>query len=167
MIIAINSSTEFDDFSVFLPLSDGRHKLTIFAKDTAGSTSSQTVNFNVSLDVVGKLGAPSAKNGIEITIKSVTPSDFYTRVWVSVRNMENTEKPFKLTPSPVIIDNSGNQYESIKVARSGEIVQTNLYSMAKREGAVFFERLKEGASLKKLVLNVNGDKLEFMLDASK
>ncbi len=162
-LLAINSSTEFDDFSVFQSLFDGRHKLTIFANDTAGNTSFRTVYFNVSLDVVGKLGIPIAKKGIEITVKSVTPSDFYTRVWVSVRNMENTEKPFKLTPSPVIIDNTGNQYESIKVPRSGEIAQTNLYSMAKREGAVYFERLKEGATLKKLVLYVNGDKLEFTI----
>ncbi|MCZ7381201.1 MAG: hypothetical protein O8C64_06490 [Candidatus Methanoperedens sp.] len=165
-LLAINSSTEFDDFSVFQPLSDGRHNLTIFAKNTAGNTSTQTVKFNISLDIFGKLGMPGVKNGLEITVKSVTPGDIYTSVWVSVRNLGNTENPFKLTPSPVIIDNTGNQYESIKVARSGEIAQTNLYSMAKREGAIFFERPKEGASMKKLVLYVNGDKFEYTLDAT-
>jgi hypothetical protein len=163
-LLAINSSTEFDDFSVFLPLSDGGHKLDIFAKDTAGNISSQTVNFNVSLDVVGKLGMPIAKKGIEITLQSVTPSILYTRVGVSARNMEATEKLFKLTPSPILIGNMGNQYENIKVARSGEISQTNLYGMAKRDGAVYFERLKEGDRPKKIVLYVNGDKLEFMLN---
>lgn len=166
-LLAINSGTEFDDFSVFSPLSDGSHKLTIVAKETAGNTSSQTVNFNVSLDVVGQLGIPVVKKGLEITVMSATPTMFFTSILVQVRNMENTEKIFKLAPNPILLANTGNQYDRITKARSNEIIQTNLYAMAKREGFVYFDNLKEGESPEKLVLYINGDKLEFMLNASR
>jgi len=166
-LLAINSSTEFDDFSVFSPLSEGGHKLTIVAKDTAGNTSSQTVYFNVSLDVVGKLRIPVVKKGFEFTVMSVTQTMFFTSVLLQVRNMDNTDKSFKLTPNPILLANTGNQYERISKARSNEIIQTDLYSLAKREGFVYFDRLKEGETPEKLVLYMNGDKLEFMLNASK
>jgi hypothetical protein len=166
-LLVINSSTEFDDFSVFSPLSEGSHKLTIVAKDTAGNASSQTVNFNVSLDVVGKLGIPVVKKGFEITVMSVSTTMSFTGILLQVRNMDNTEKAFKLTPNPILLASTGNQYERITKARSNEIIQNNIYGMAKREGFVYFENLKEGEIPEKLVLYVNGDKLEFMLNASK
>jgi hypothetical protein len=91
----------------------------------------------------------------------------FTGILLQVRNMDNTEKTFKLTPNPILLANTGNQYERITKARSNEIIQNNIYGMAKREGFVYFENLKEGEIPEKLVLYVNGDKLEFMLNASK
>lgn len=166
-----NATVEYDYVNVYKPLLAGPHKVTIFANNTAGNASSKVVYFTVSTapankDMVGKMGVPLVKNGFEITVKSATPQDFQTSVWILAKNTGDTEKPFKLNPSPVIIDSDGNQYEKIKVARSAEIAQTDLYPQAKREGAVFFEKFREGAKPKRLVLYVNEDRFEFMLDAA-
>lgn len=118
-------------------------------------------------EIAGKIGVPLLKNGFEVTVNSVNPQDFHTSIWISVRNMEDTQRPFRLKPSPFIIDNIGNQYENIKVVRSGQIVQNDLYKMARREGAIFFERLKTDTWPEILVLYINGDKTEYMLNASK
>lgn len=99
-------------------------------------------------------------------MKSVIVGDIQTNVWIVAKNIADIQKPFKLNPNPVIIDDDGNQYEKIKVARSAEIAQSDLYPQAKREGAVFFERFKEGTKPKRLVLYVNGDRFEFMLDTN-
>lgn len=112
---------------------------------------------------VGKIGSPLVDNGFEITVERVTPLSLYTSIWISVRNLENKEQQFKIGSGTIVIDSKEQQYESIKVARSGEISQTNLYAKAMREGAIFFERLKEGRTLKKLVLEINGEKTEFIL----
>jgi len=114
--------------------------------------------------IIGKIGVPLINNGFEITVKSVTPANLRTNVWIYVRNIDNDEKPFKLGPGTVMIDNIGQQYENVGVARSAEIAQTNLSSQAMREGAIFFDALKEGRSAKKLTLNINNEKVEFVLD---
>lgn len=112
--------------------------------------------------VIGKIGVPLEKNGFEITIQSVNPSSIQTSVWIVAKNTGNKEKPFKLSPKPVIIDNYGNQYETKTVARSG-IVQSELFPNAKRDGAVFFDRIREGTKAQKLILYVNENKFEFKL----
>ena len=165
----MNTTAEYDHVYVYRPLSDGPHRVSIRANNTAGNIITQTVYFTVNTtlkatNVIGKIGVPLIKNGLEVTVKSVTAGDIQTSAWLSVKNREDMEKPFKLSPAPVILDNRGNQYENLKVARSAEITQTSLYPDATREGAIFFEKFKEGASPKKLFLYVNGDKFEFMLD---
>ncbi len=162
--------TEFDDFSLRLPFSDGIHNITIYANNTAGNASYQTVYFtvNTSADpetgIIGEIGSPLIKNGLEISVKSVTAGDIQTTAWISVKNLEDKIKPFKLSPSPTIIDNNGTQYESVRVSRSSEIMQTDLYPYANREGAVFFMKLKEGTSAKRMVLYANGNRFEFDLN---
>ena len=116
--------------------------------------------------IVGKMNVPIVSNGLEITVKNVNPTNFNTNIWISVRNVEDNEKQFKIGPGTVVTDNMGQQYENIKVPRSHEITQTNLSANAMKEGAVFFERLKEGRILKKLILNVNNEKIEFILNSS-
>lgn len=132
------------------------------------STIKKTPTVNVMVTpkriIVGKLGVPLVSSGFEITVKSVTLTDIRSSVWIIVRNIENGEKPFKIGPGTIIIDNIGQQYENIKVARSAEIAQTNLSAKAMREGAIFFETLKEGRTAKNLTLNINNDKIEFILD---
>lgn len=165
-----NATVEYDYVVVYKPLTAGPHKVTIFANNTAGNASSKAAYFTISAaqadkDIIGKIGVPLAKNGLEITVKSAIPQDVQTSVWILAKNTGDMEKPFKLNPSPVIIDSDGNQYEKIRVARSAEIAQTDLYPQAKREGAVFFEKSKGGAKLKRLVLYINEERFEFMLDA--
>lgn len=128
--------------------------------------SSNITKTNTSQKVIGKIGVPLINKGFEITVKSISPTEIRMTVWVIVKNKDNYEKPFKLGPGTTILDNAGQQYENIKVARSAEIAQTNLSAQAMREGAVFFERLKDGRSPKKLTLNINNDKIEFILDNS-
>ncbi len=164
-----NTNVEFDYVNVYRPLSGGDHKLRIFANNTAGNSSIQTVYFTVNttpkaVATAGKIGVPMIKSGLNITVKNVVLVNQYTNVWISVRNTENTEKQFKLGLGSFILDNMGQQYEMIKVPRSAEIAQTNLYPEAMREGAVFFEKVKEGRSVKKVVLNINGEAFEFRMD---
>ena len=125
--------------------------------------SSNSSNGSSLKNIIGNIGTPLIINGSEITVKSITKTSLYISIWISVKNIGNDEKPFKLGPGTIVIDDMGQQYENIKVARSAEIAQTNLYAQSMREGAVFFERLKEGRNLKKLVLNINGEKIEFIL----
>lgn len=114
--------------------------------------------------IKGIMGVPVVSNSLEITIEHTSPSVLHTDIWVSVKNLDDNEEPFKIGPGTVVIDNMGQQYENIKVAKSAEISQTNLSSNAMREGAIFFERLNDGRSLKKLILNVNNEKIEFTIE---
>jgi len=168
---AVNSNAEYDYIQVYRPIQDGTHKLTIFANNTAGNASTRTVYFTINTtqvkaeeDTIGEIGVPLSNSGLEITVMSVTSGITFTSIWLSVKNTENEEKQFKLGSGTILIDNNGMQYENIKISRSAGIAQTDLYPQSMREGAVFFERLKEGASPKKLVLNVNGKRFEFTLD---
>ncbi|MCX9084684.1 MAG: hypothetical protein OIN87_07815 [Candidatus Methanoperedens sp.] len=111
----------------------------------------------------GKIGVPLAGNGFEITVKSISLSSIHTSVWILVRNTGTTEKPLKLNPKPAIIDDSGNQYENLIVERSG-LNQSNLYPKAKREGAVFFDRFKEGTKAETLILYINEARFDFALN---
>lgn len=133
---------------------------------TATKTAVKTKDSGTKKAIVGKMGVPVVSNGLEITVKSTILTDLRTSVWIMVRNLDDKEKQFKLGSGTVIIDNMGEQYENIKVARSAEITQTNLSAQAMREGAVFFDRFKEGRNPKRLILNVNKEKIEFMLGNS-
>jgi hypothetical protein len=113
--------------------------------------------------VTGDIGVPLVTNSLEITIKRANPSMLYTNIWTSVKNLDGNEKQFRIGSGTVVIDNMGQQYEAIKIARSSEISQANLSAYAMREGAIFFERLIDGRTLKKLILNANNEKIEFTL----
>jgi hypothetical protein len=118
----------------------------------------------ITKNIIGKMGIPLVLNGFEINVTRADSSVMYTRVWIIAKNIEDVEKPFKIGPSTVVIDNIGLQYERVQVTRSAEIVQTNLAARAMREGSIFFEPLKEGRSPKKLILEINGKKAEIMLE---
>jgi hypothetical protein len=168
---AMSANVEYNSVQVYKPLLDGTHSLTIFANNTAGNSSSQTIYFTtnttlIEKNTVGKIGVPVVKGGFEITVKSATPSNQYTSVWLSVKNLENEEQTLKLGPGNIVIDDKGQQYESIKVPKSAELTQTDIYPLAMKEGGVYFDKLSDGnRKLQKLVLYVNGEKLEFKLDA--
>lgn len=126
---------------------------------------SKTDKTNTSQTVVGKIGVPLVSNGFEITIKSISMTELRTTVWMTVKNKDNYEKSFKIGLGTSILDNEGQQYENIRVTRSAEIAQTNLSGGAMREGAVFFDRIKDGRNPKRLILNLNNNKVEFILDS--
>lgn len=113
--------------------------------------------------ITGSVGVPVVSNSLEITIKRANPSMLHTDIWASVKNLDDNEKQFKIGPGTVVIDNMGQQYENIKVARSSEISQANLSAHAMREGAIFFERFPDGRTLKKLIININNEKIEFII----
>jgi hypothetical protein len=117
----------------------------------------------ITRNIIGKMGTPFVINDFKITIKNVALGSIQTSVWIEVTNTADVEKLFKLSPNPVMIDNQGNQVETIILERSG-ISQSNLYPKAMREGAIFFEPLKDGRSPKKLVLEMNGQKAEITLE---
>lgn len=114
--------------------------------------------------ITGKIGVPFMDDGFEITVKSTAQSIIYTSVWITVKNTDNKEKPFKVDFGTVIIDNMREQYENIHMKRSAEIVQTNLAAKAMREGAIFFEPIKESRRPEKLLLNINEQRAEISLE---
>lgn len=113
--------------------------------------------------ITGEIGVPIVSNSLEITVKRVSSSALHIDIWTSIKNTKNEDMKIKIGSGTVVIDNAGQQYENIKVARSAEISQANLSAYAMREGAIFFERLKEGRTLKKLILNINNQKIEFII----
>jgi hypothetical protein len=115
-------------------------------------------------NITGKMNIPLVINGFEITVTNVGSTVVYTNIWIVAKNMDDMEKPFKIGPSTVVIDNMGEQYENIHVQRSSEIIQTNLTAKAMREGSIFFGPLRDGRSAKKLILNINGQKAEIILE---
>jgi hypothetical protein len=119
---------------------------------------------DITKNIIGKIGTPLVLNGFEINVTRVGSSLLYMSIWVIAKNIDNSEKPLKIGPSTVVLDNMGEQYENVHVQRSSELIQTNLTAKAMREGSLFFVPLKEGRSAKKLLLNINGQKAEIMLE---
>lgn len=118
----------------------------------------------ITKNITGKMGTPLVINGFEINVTRVGSSFLYMNVWIIAKNIDNIEKPLKIGPSTVVIDNMGEQYENVHVQRSSELIQTNLTAKAMRSGSIFFVPLKEGRSPKKLLLNINGQKGEIVLE---
>jgi len=143
--------------------SNDSSSIKVTPKITAPETT-PVVTPEITMNIIGKMGTPFAINGFEINVTRVDSSVLYTNVWIIAKNIENVEKPFNIGPSTVVIDNIGLQYERVQVKRSAEIVQTNLAAKAMREGAIFFEPLREDRSPKKLMLNLNGQKAEVNLE---
>lgn len=152
-VISANSSTSSNNSSL----------IKVTPKITAPKIT-PVVTPEITRNIIGKMGTPLVLNGFEINVTRADSSIMYTRVWIIAKNIGDVEKPFIIGPSTVLIDNIGLQYERVQVKRSAEIVQTNLAAKAMREGAIFFEPLKEGRSPKKLILEINGKKAEIMLE---
>lgn len=165
------SQVSFDDIQVYTPLTNMPHKLTIFAKNKGSNTyNSNTVYFTVNItgptveNIRATVGSNITKKGISIRLERVNIFTVYTSIWIHVENNKDQVMPFRLSSTPAIIDNLGTQYEVLKIEKSAEIAQTDLQPKANRDGALFFERIKEGANPKKLILYVNGESFEYFLD---
>ncbi len=139
------------------PEKQGKQNISLIKKNDTEDTNTQ--------NIIGKIGVPvNSKNGFEITVKSISSTELRTTAWIIVRNKDKYKKPFKLGSDTIILDNLGQQYENIDVKRSAEISQTDLAPQAMREGAIFFERLKDGRKPKNLTLNINNEQIDFILD---
>ncbi|CAG1005781.1 MAG: hypothetical protein OIN86_00580 [Candidatus Methanoperedens sp.] len=163
----INKNNTMDKNNTIIPVintnssngvNNSSSKIVITPEITQAATPKITKN------IIGKMGTPFVINGFEINVTKVSSSSFYTNVWITVKNIDNKEKPFTIGPSTVILDNIGFQYEKVHVIRSSEIAQTNLASKALREGSIFFETLKEGRTAKKLILDLKVEKAEILLE---
>jgi hypothetical protein len=165
------SQVYFDDIQAYTPLINGPHKLILSAKNKGNAYSVNTVYFTVNAtspavaeNIRYTVGSTITKGGISVRLERVNILDYTSSIWIYVENNNDFIIPLRLSPAPVIIDNFGTQYENIKIERSAEIAQTELQPNSNRAGAVFFERLKEGAKPKKLILNMNGKSFEYFLD---
>lgn len=164
------SQVYFDDIQVYVPLINGFHKLQISAKNKGGTTTLNNVYFTINItsttveNVRAGIGSTITKGGLSVRLERINILTYYTSIWVRIENNKDQIMPVRLTPVPVIIDNLGTQYENIKVERSAEIAQTELQPKSKRDGAIFFEKIKEGAKPKKLMLYLNGESFEYFLD---
>ncbi len=151
--INVNSSTVTNNSSLIMAT----------PKITAPKTT-PVVTPEITRNILGKMGTPFVINGFEINVTKADSSFLYTNIWIIAKNIEDVEKPFKIGLSTVLIDNIGLQYERVQVKRSAEIVQSNLAAKAMRDGAIFFEPVREGRSPKKLILEINGQKAEVMIE---
>lgn len=142
---------------------DNNSSLINVTPETTEPETTPVVTPEITGNIIGKMSTPVLINGLEINVTRVDSSILYTNVWVIAKNTEGIEKPFKIGPSTVVMDNIGQQYERLKVERAG-ISQTNLAARAMRDGAIFFDPLREGRSPKKLILEINGKKAEIMLE---
>ena len=75
--------------------------------------------------------------------------------------MDNEEKTFNLNPSPLLIDDLGNQYMMLRLDRSNQIKLTPIYPGGIRRGAIFFEPINPDAKHLRLILYLNGEKYDF------
>ncbi|NJD51362.1 MAG: DUF1616 domain-containing protein [Candidatus Methanoperedens sp.] len=134
-------------------------------------------NYHVEPKILGEDGDTSdninatmgdiiTKNGFEVMLNGFQNAPGVTsQVSISVKNIESEEKPFKLNPSAMLIDDLGNQYGMVIIQRSGQIKQTTVYSGAIRRGIIFFKPINPDAKDLKLILYLNENKYEFNFKA--
>jgi len=184
-VMTSGSITEFDDFSVYTPLVNGMHNLTIFANNTAGNSSSLTVFFTINaaaaktekteVEKIGGMKENITKNDLDVTLKAFNPSfeiktgsgrtqtsTLYARIDVELKNMGKDEIQIKLDPKSVLIDNKGEQHIYAKTNHIDELKEATLYPGARIKGAVFFSpAVSFNVKNLKLILLVNNIKYEF------
>jgi hypothetical protein len=169
-------------------LQDGPHTLTIFANNSAGNSSSVTTFFTINTttakageEKIGGMGDTLTKGGFEVTLKNFeifkevkiylnTPKTVYevktqSVVTLQVKNIEEKEKPFKLDPSAVLLDDQGRQY-GMRLYRFGvsgenQIEQTTIYPGVTREGVILFDPVSLSVKNLTLYLYINNIKYEF------
>lgn len=121
---------------------------------------------NISIKTNAFMGDTITQDGFAVMLKGFRNSqDWTSQIIIDVENMENEEKPFNLIPSPILIDDLGNQYEMVKIVRSTQIKQTTIYPGTVREGSIFFEPINPYAKFLRLILYLNEKKYEFGLES--
>ena len=121
---------------------------------------------NISVGINAGLGDTITQDGFTLMLNGFqnTPG-WNSQINIVVKNMENEEKEFIFKPSPIIIDDLGNQYEGVNIQRSTQIKLTPIYPGVVRRGSIFFEEINPDAKYLKVILYLNGNKYEFGLNA--
>jgi hypothetical protein len=161
------SQVYFDNIQVYKQLSDGPHLLTVYANNTAGNQTSTSVYFTVTQDDDTWQNADGpADSSLEIEVSSVdtyaqVKNHYLTQVEISVKNRGKKERPFKLIPDPVLLDDLSNQYDFVTLNYEKEIKQSTIFPNVTRKGLLFFEPVLPEARELRLILYVNGERYEF------
>ena len=121
---------------------------------------------NISIKTNATIGETITQEGFAVMLKGFqnTP-DWASQVTIAVKNMDIEEKTFNLNPSPILIDDMGNQYMMVKMDRVNQIKLTSIYPGGIRRGAIFFEPINPDAKNLRLILYLNGEKYEFNFKA--
>ncbi|MFZ3170037.1 MAG: DUF1616 domain-containing protein [Candidatus Methanoperedens sp.] len=121
---------------------------------------------NISDKINASLGDTITQDGFALMLKGFqnTPG-WNSLINIAVKNMENEEKQFIFQPSPIILDDLGNQYEGVNIQRSTQIKLTPIYPGVVRRGSIFFEEINPDAKYLRVILYLNGKKYEFGLNA--
>jgi hypothetical protein len=119
-------------------------------------------NISANIPIHAAMGEAITLGGFEINLKGFqnTP-DWRSQVVISVKNIENKDKPFKFNMTPVIIDDLGNQYEMIDIKMSNQIKQTTLAPLTQIEGSIFFEPIRTEAKHIIFILSISSEKYVF------
>ena len=80
------------------------------------------------------MGEAIEKGGFAVKLSGLTNTDSLFSIKFSIENLEKTEKNFDLKPSPVLIDDIGNNYQADKIEFIDKAKQTSLYPGDIKEG---------------------------------
>lgn len=117
---------------------------------------------NVSIETNAAMGETITQEGLSVMVKGFQNSpDWASQVFIAVKNVGNEEKTINLNPSPLLIDDLGNQYMMVRKERSNQIKMTPIYPEVIRRGPIYFEPINPDAKHLRLILYLNGDKYEF------
>lgn len=112
------------------------------------------------------MGETFTQDGFEIMLGGFQNTPGWTsKVILAVKNIENEEKIFSINPSPLLIDDLGNQYERIKIERSNQIKETIIYPGTVRRGSIYFEPINPDAKYLRLIIYLNKKMYEFGFEA--
>ena len=119
-------------------------------------------NISTDIPINATMGETLNQGGFEIKLKSFqnTPG-WNSQVFVELRNIDTEDKQFKYNLTPVLIDDLGNQYEMIDLKRSNQIEQTTIAPLARVEGTIFFEPIREEAKYIIFILRISSEKYIF------
>lgn len=121
---------------------------------------------NISDKINVSLGDTITQDGFALMLKGFqNTAGWNSQINIAVKNMENEEKQFIFKPSPIIIDDLGNQYEGVNIQRSTQIKLTPIYPGVVRRGSIFFEEINPDAKYLRVILYLNEMKYEFGLNA--
>lgn len=114
------------------------------------------------------IGETISNSGFEVGLYGYQNiQTWYSNVIVAVKNTDQEEKTFKLSPLPILTDDLGNQYDMLRVQRGSEIKQTTIYPGVIRRGSIYFGEIKPEARNLKLILYLNGEKYFFSFKAEQ
>ncbi len=123
-------------------------------------------NTSIKITASATIGETISQAGYNISLRGYqnTP-DWASKIIIAVKNTDQEEKQFKLNPTPVLIDDLGNQYENVNIERGNQIKQTAVYPGVVRKGNIFFEPINPSAQHLWLIMYPDGERYIFSFKA--